>query len=72
MWSLIQREPLRVTALASTAINLAVLFGLGWSAEQITGVNVFLAAVLGIFVRETVTSNPNVDALVRDVTGVKR
>lgn len=49
------KEPALILGALSAVINLAVGFGLGWSAEQVSLVNVALAAIVAVAVRQQVT-----------------
>ena len=50
------REPALILAAVQAAIALAVGFGLSWTAEQVSLVLAFTAAVLGVIARRAVTS----------------
>ena len=49
------REPVAIAAVVRAAILLGTAFGLGWSAEQIAAVMVFVEAVLALLTRQSVT-----------------
>lgn len=49
------REPILWLTAGSALINLAVGFGLGWTAEQVSLVNVALAALVGLIARSRVS-----------------
>lgn len=55
---LFDREPVLWLAATSSVVNLAVGFGLGWTAEQVSLVNVALAAIVGLLARSRVTPIP--------------
>lgn len=50
-----RREPVRIAAAWSAAINLAVSFGLALSAEQVTNLNIALLAAMALWVRGQVS-----------------
>lgn len=52
------REPVLWLTAASAVVNLCVGFGLGWTAEQVSLVNVAIAAVVGLIARSRVTPIP--------------
>lgn len=49
------REPALVIAAIAALINVAVGFGLNWSAEQVTLVNVAVVALAAVVTRSKVT-----------------
>lgn len=49
------REPALVIAAIAALINVAVGFGLEWTAEQVTLVNVAVVAVAALITRNKVT-----------------
>ena len=49
------REPALVAGAVMALVNLAVLFGVDLTADQIAGINTALAAVLAVVVRRAVT-----------------
>lgn len=51
----VNAEPVMTMWLIQTAIAMAILFGLDWSAEQTTAVIVFIAAVLSWIARSKVS-----------------
>lgn len=53
--TILGREPVAVAAFIAIAINLAVTFGLGLSADQIALVNALVVAGLGLIVRSRVS-----------------
>lgn len=57
LWNRIKAEPAGFLAILSAAINLAVLFGLTWTPEQIVSMNVLLALIVGFLTRQVVTPN---------------
>lgn len=52
---ILNREPALVLAFVAAVVNLAIGFGLDWTAEQVTLVNVAVAALVGLLVRQQVT-----------------
>ena len=52
---LFDREPVLWLTACSAIVNMAVGFGLGWTAEQVSLVNVALAAIVGVIARSRVT-----------------
>lgn len=50
------REPAAIAAVVAIGINLALAFGLNLSAEQVALINALVIGVLGLIVRQTVTS----------------
>ena len=53
--TILGREPVAVAAFIAIAINLAVTFGLGLSADQIALINALVVAGLGLIVRSNVS-----------------
>jgi hypothetical protein len=49
------REPAAIAGVIAIAINLALTFGLRWTAEQVSLVNALVIAVLSLVVRQSVT-----------------
>jgi hypothetical protein len=49
------REPALIAGLIAIGVNLAISFGLGLTAEQVSLINAFVVAGLALLVRQTVT-----------------
>lgn len=64
LWERIKAEPASFLAILSVVINLAVLFGLTLTAEQIVGMNALLALIVGFLTRQAVTPNHVAEARV--------
>ena len=62
------REPVAIAGVVAIAINLAISFGLNWSAEQVSLVNAFVVGVLFLIARQN--STPVHDPLVEQGTEV--
>lgn len=63
------REPAAIAGVIAIAINLALTFGLRWTAEQVSLVNALVVAVLALIVRQNVT--PTADPQLPVGTAVK-
>lgn len=55
IWDRILNEPVMVLALIEAGLALAAGFGLDWTAEQLSLVVAFSAALLGLIARAQVT-----------------
>lgn len=49
------REPVLILAALAAVIDVAIAFGLDWTAEQTGLVNAAIAAVIGLIARQQVT-----------------
>ena len=63
MWERIKNEPAIVAALVQAVLGLAVAFGLELTDEQMGAIMAVSAAVLGLFVRQSVYSPASFDML---------
>ena len=55
VWSLVAAEPVAAQVLMQALMTTGCAFGLHLSVEQIAAINVLTAAVLGFFLRRSVT-----------------
>ena len=57
--TILGREPVAIAGTVAIALNLALAFGLNWSAEQVALVNALVVSVLSLIVRRNVTAPAN-------------
>lgn len=63
MLNLVKSEPVAFAALIQAVLNLALSFGLHLSPDQIGAINVLVAAIQALVIRQVVTPTSNVSTL---------
>jgi hypothetical protein len=58
-WALVASEPVGAQVMVQASVSLVCAFGLSLNAGELVAINVFTAAVLGFFLRRSVTPLAN-------------